>query len=184
MSGTDDISENRGLAAIRLWGPFSRAGLIVALLAFIADQLHKYWMIEIYRIADRGRVEVASFLDLVMVWNPGVSYGLFPADSETGRLVLVGFSLLAVIVLILWMSNVGSRLVAISIGLIVGGALGNMVDRIYYGAVADFFSFHFDGFYWYVFNIADVTITAGVIGLIIDWLIPSESAHHPGERSE
>src|SRR4030042_985008 len=101
-----------------------------------------------------------------------------------GRFSLSGVAvaLLAVAagaLLVLWMSNAASRLVAISLGLIVGGALGNIADRIMHGAVADFFSFHYAGYYWYVFNIADVAITAGVIGLIIDWLItpsPSEGS--------
>ena len=133
-------------------------------------------MIETYRIAERGRVEITPFFDLVMIWNRGISYGLLQQDSITGRLLLMVFSITAVTVLYLWMSNAASRLVAISLGLIVGGALGNIADRIMHGAVADFFSFHYAGNYWYVFNIADVAITVGVIGLIIDWLItPSPS---------
>jgi signal peptidase II len=157
----------------RVWGQYSVLGLVIAVIALAADQLHKYWMLEVYRIAEKGRVAVTPFLDLVMAWNPGISYGLFPADGATGRLVLVGLSALAVIALFLWMSNAGSRLIAIAIGLIIGGAVGNLIDRMVYGAVADFFSFHYAGFYWYIFNIADVTITAGVIGLIIDWLFGS-----------
>ena len=102
----------------------------------------------------------------------------------TGRLLLMVFSVTAVTVLYLWMSNAASRLVAISLGLIVGGALGNIADRVMHGAVADFFSFHYAGYYWYVFNIADVAITAGVIGLIIDWLItPSPPRAAAGRKA-
>ena len=172
---TDESAGER----IRLWGPYSSLGLILALFAFAADQIHKYWMIEIYRIAEKGSVAVTSFLNLVMVWNPGISYGLFPVDDPTGRLALVGLSLAAVAALCIWMSNASSRLLAVSLALIIGGALGNLTDRLVYGAVADFFSFHFAGYYWYVFNIADVTITAGVIGLIVDWLNLPKRAHHP-----
>jgi signal peptidase II len=157
-------------ASIRLWGRYSGLGAATALIALAADQLHKYWMIAIYGIGERGHVHVTSFLDLVMLWNPGISYGLLPQNGAMGRIALLAVSLIAVSAMLLWMGSASSRLVSISLGLIAGGALGNMVDRIVYGAVADFFSFHYAGFYWYVFNIADVAITAGVIGLFIDWL--------------
>lgn len=176
MSRSETETERARLGKLRLWGRFSLAGLVAAILALAADQAHKYWMIEAYHIADRGRVEVTPFFDLVMIWNHGISYGLLQQDSVAGRLLLMVFSIAAVTVLYLWMSNASSRLVAASLGLIVGGALGNIADRVMHGAVADFFSFHYAGYYWYVFNIADVAITAGVIGLIIDWLItPSPS---------
>ena len=176
MSRSETETEQGRFGKLRLWGRFSALGLAVAILALAADQAHKYWMIEVYRIGERGRVEVTSFFDLVMIWNHGISYGLFQQDGIAGRLVLTAFSVAAVTVLLLWSSNAANRLVAISLGLIVGGALGNIADRIMHGAVADFFSLHYAGYYWYVFNVADVAITAGVIGLIIDWLItPSPS---------
>ncbi|MGB0087113.1 MAG: signal peptidase II [Rhodomicrobiaceae bacterium] len=157
------------------WGRYSLLGIGVAIATFAADQIHKYWMIEIYRIGERGRVTVTSFFDLVMLWNRGISYGLLPQHSDAGRILLVVLALLAVFALLLWMGNTTARLVSISLGLIIGGALGNLADRLIYGAVADFFSFHYAGFYWYVFNIADVAITAGVIGLVLDWLRPSHT---------
>lgn len=174
MAEAQDQTETSS-GGIHLWSAYNRSALLIAVLVFAVDQLHKYWMLEIYRIAERGRVAVTSFFDLVMVWNPGISYGLLPQDSESGRLLLIGFSVVAVIALYLWMSNAHSRLVSVSIALIIGGALGNLTDRIVHGAVADFFSFHYAGFYWYVFNIADVAITVGVIGLILDWLLPSHT---------
>lgn len=176
MSRIETETEQGRFGKPRLWGRFSLAGLAVAILALAADQAHKYWMIQVYRIAERGRVEITSFFDLVMIWNRGISYGLLQQDGITGRVVLMVFSVAAVTVLYLWMCNAASRLVAVSLGLIIGGALGNIADRIMHGAVADFFSFHYAGYYWYIFNLADVAITAGVIGLIIDWLItPSPS---------
>lgn len=177
-AGMSDIGKEIGqswLGGTRLWGRYSVLGLVVAVLAFGADQLHKYWMLEIYRIAERGKVTLTSFLDLVMLWNPGISYGLLPQDSDTGRLALMAVSCVAVLALFVWIGNAASRLVALSLGLIVGGALGNIADRVVHGAVADFFSFHYAGFYWYVFNIADVAITAGVIGLMLDWLTTSHT---------
>ncbi|MDZ4790992.1 MAG: signal peptidase II [Hyphomicrobiales bacterium] len=152
------------------WGRYSAFGLAIAALVFAVDQAHKYWMIHVYEIAKRGKVSVAPYLDLVMVWNPGVSYGLLPQNSANGKLVLIGLSLVAAVALTLWLAHMVSRWTAASVGLIVGGALGNTVDRIVYGAVADFFSFHYASFSWYVFNIADVAIVAGVIGLLAESL--------------
>ena len=145
-------------------------GFGAAAAALALDQGHKYWMLDVYHMAERGRVAVTSFLDLVLVWNHGISYGLLRQDSDTGRVVLIGFSLAMAAALTLWMVNAASRLSAFSLGLIVGGALGNAADRIVHGAVADFFAFHYAGYHWYIFNIADVAIAAGVIGLLLDWM--------------
>jgi signal peptidase II len=175
MTEAHEKTGDSAIGGIRLWSSQSGVGLIVALFALAADQIHKYWMLEIYRIAEKGSVAVTSFLNLIMVWNPGISYGLFPAGDNTGRMALIGLSVAAIIVLYLWMANASSRLVAISIALIIGGAIGNLIDRLVHGAVADFFSLHFAGFYWYVFNVADVAITIGVMGLIVDWLFPGHT---------
>lgn len=161
------------IGQIRLWGAYSGFGLIIAVLALAADQLNKYWMIEIYQLGERGRVAVTSYLDLVMLWNPGISFGQLPQDSDLGRYLLIGFSIIAAVALTIYLAYAHSRLIAASVGLIIGGAVGNVIDRIVHGAVADFFSFHYAGYYWYVFNIADVAITLGVFGLLIDWIAPS-----------
>ena len=155
---------------LRLWGPLSGFGVLVTALAFALDQAHKYWMLEIYRIGERGPVELTPFLDLVMAWNRGVSYGLFAQQDTMGRLILVAISVAAVAGLLIWMARASTHFVALALGLIIGGALGNLTDRILHGAVADFFHFHYAGFSWYVFNIADVAICAGVIGLLLDWV--------------
>lgn len=147
-----------------------KLGLWVALFALAADQLHKFWMIEIYRIADRGRVMITPNFDLLITINPGVSYGLFAQDRGFGQYLLAGFALAISLLLVIWMRRTHFRLVAVSLGLILGGALGNALDRFIRGGVADFFSFHFNGFYWYIFNVADVWITLGVAGLVLDAL--------------
>src|SRR5262249_42892028 len=119
----------------------------------------------------RGRVAVTPFLDLEYVKNTGVSYGLFLQESRQGQWVLVGFAALAIGAMAVWLARgVSSRLVALSLGLIMGGAASNAIDRLTLGGVADFFALHALGFHWYVFNIADVAIVAGVIGLIYDSL--------------
>ncbi|MEQ8268455.1 MAG: signal peptidase II [Parvibaculum sp.] len=154
------------------WGPLSLFGMLVGLAGFVTDRLHKWWMLDIYGIAARGRVEITSFFDLVMAWNQGVSYGLFQAETATGVAILAGFALLVIFGLGLWLARVEHKATALAIGLVLGGALGNVYDRIAYGAVADFFSFHAFGFYWYIFNIADVWIGLGVALIILESVLP------------
>jgi signal peptidase II len=157
-----------------LWGPYSRLGLAVFLLTLVLDQAHKWWMLEVFNIEERGRVPVTPFLDLVFVKNIGISYSMFDQESYTGQIMLAAFGLAAALALWVWLARGASgRLLAVSLGLIMGGAIGNAIDRVVLGGVADFFSLHAFGFYWYVFNIADVAIVAGVIGLLYDSLMAS-----------
>jgi signal peptidase II len=159
--GTDDM---------KLWGPFSAAGMAVGLLAAAADQAFKVWMIGVFEAGQSGKIVLAPFFDLVMAWNRGISYGLLKQDSDTGRWMLIAVSILAIAGLAYWLAQIQNRLAALSIGLVLGGAAGNVIDRIRFGAVADFFSFHAGSFYWYIFNVADVAIVAGVAGLLFDSL--------------
>jgi len=149
-------------------GPWFRLGLGVALVALVLDQLSKWWIIHGYDLPARERVAVTPFFDLVMLWNPGISYGLFAQETDLGRYLLIGFAVVASLVLMVWIARAHRRLLAVALGLIVGGAIGNAIDRAIYGAVADFISLHAYGYYWYVFNIADMAIVAGVIGLLYD----------------
>ncbi len=161
------------LQSVWLWGPFSRICAWTAVSVFVVDQAHKWWMILGYRIAERGRVHLTPFLDLVYVVNRGVSYGLL---SWVGPWHLTGFAVLTALGLWIWLACAGtSRLMGVSLGLIIGGALGNALDRLLIGGVADFFSLHAWGFYWYVFNIADVAIVAGVVGLLYDSILVSRN---------
>ena len=158
-------------------------GLIAAALALIADQGSKLFMLYGEGFADMppaAAVPVLPFFNLMMVWNPGISYGLFPA-SGLGTALLIGLSVVAVVVLgwLLWRST--SWALAIGYGLIIGGALGNnLVDRLVYGKVADFFHFYGFGYDWYIFNVADVAITLGAISIIYDVLQPE----HPPTSNE
>jgi signal peptidase II len=157
-----------------LWGPLSPFGIGIALFILALDQAHKAWMLLIYRIQEKGRTPVTPFFDLVFVKNTGVSYGLFLQDSPQGQWLLAGFAALAVLAMAFWLARgIATRLVAGSVGLIMGGAASNAIDRLILGGVADFFSLHALGFYWYVFNIADAAIVAGVIGLLYDSFGPS-----------
>ena len=153
-----------------LWGPLSPLGLGIAALTVLADQAHKAWMLYVYDIGARGTIAITSFFDLVLVWNQGISYGLIPQQGVAGRWGLILFAFGASLALAVWLARLTSPLAAVSIGLIIGGAIGNAIDRIAYGAVADFFSLHAFGYQWYVFNIADTAIVAGVVGLLYESL--------------
>ncbi len=153
------------------WGPYSTTGYLWALFAFVADQGHKWWMLNVTGIKLGDRIEVTPFFDLILVWNKGVSYGLFQQEGLAGRIALGLFSLLAVIALAVWLArSPQTRLTATAIGLVMGGALGNALDRLIRPGVADFFSLHAYGYNWYIFNIADIAIVAGVVALLYDAL--------------
>ena len=157
-----------------LWGPLSLLGLSLTVAIVVLDQVHKWWMLSVFDIQSKGRVAVLPFLDLEFVKNTGVSYGLFLQNTRQGQWILAGFAGLAVCAMAIWLARgVTNKLVAISLGLIMGGAASNAIDRLNLGGVADFFSLHAFGFYWYVFNVADVAIVAGVVGLVYDSLVPS-----------
>ncbi|WP_026381335.1 signal peptidase II [Afifella pfennigii] len=149
--------------------PF-RLGAIAAVIALAIDQAFKLAMLGPYAMAEKGRIAVAPFLDLILVWNRGVSYGLLEQGSEAGRWLLIAIGLAGAGLFSYWLWRADRVLPALSLGLIIGGALGNVIDRIAYGAVADFFLIHIGAFEWYVFNLADVWIVAGVIGMILAWL--------------
>lgn len=154
-----------------LWGPLSPWGLGLAALVVVIDQLHKAWMLGPYDIQSKGRVAVAPFLDLTYVVNKGVSYGLLPMNSRLGQWLLAGFAGLAVVAMAVWLARgVTSRLLAASLALVMGGATSNAIDRLVLGGVADFFLLHAMGYQWYVFNVADIAIVAGVLGLLYDAL--------------
>lgn len=155
---------------MKLWGPYSAFGLSAALLAAAGDQLFKLWMIGLLEVHKPYPIPLYPFFDLVMAWNCGISWSLLKQDSEAGRWALVALSVSAVIALIGWLAQLHSRFLALSLGLIIGGAVGNVADRIRVGAVADFFYFHISWFQFPVFNLADVAISAGVAGLLLDVL--------------
>ena len=144
-------------------------GLAAAVAGVAIDQAHKAWMLGPFAIQEKGRVAVTPYLDLVMVWNRGVSYGLFTQSGEFGRWLLVVFGILGAGLFGWWLFTTHRLITTLSLGLVIGGAASNVIDRLLHGAVADFFLFHLGGFEWYVFNLADVWIVAGVIGLLLAW---------------
>ena len=161
-----------------------RMGLLVAGVAMAADQIFKYLLLyefDFINMRPFDRVEVLPFLDLVMVWNRGISYGLLQADSSLFTRLLTLFQLAAVTLLTWWLLRAERKFLGLGLGLVVGGALGNVIDRIRFSAVADFFHFHAGNFSFYVFNIADAAITLGVIVLLADaFLRPDQKSGNKG----
>jgi signal peptidase II len=158
-------------------------GLAAAAAALVADQGSKLLLLYGFGFAQMNaaqEVRILPFFNLVMVWNKGVSYGLFPASSPWGTAFLALFSSIAVVALGWWMWRAARPALAIGLGLVIGGALGNLIDRLVYGAVADFFHFHAFGFDWYVFNVADAAICFGVMALLYDALLKPEHGHPAG----
>ena len=151
-------------------------GALAALAMLVIDQGHKYWMLYWFDITNQQPVAIGPWLDLVLAWNPGISYSLFSATTDTGRMLLLGATLLAIAALAVWLWRAKSLMLSLALGLIIGGALGNAYDRFEYGAVADFFLFHIGTFSWYIFNLADCGIVAGVAILLYETMMAKPAA--------
>ena len=152
-------------------------GLAVAAVAAALDQLSKYALLQHFHEVGCGRQQepIAPFLDLVLTCNPGVSFGLF---NRTGVNSLV-FSMAAALItlgLVFWLGRVRATFLAVAIGLIIGGAIGNVVDRLRFGAVIDFLYFHAGAWYWPAFNLADSAICLGVAAMLLDGMLSRRAA--------
>jgi signal peptidase II len=149
-----------------------RPGILAALAVLVLDQASKLWLLDVFDIGRRGAVRITPFFDLVLAWNPGISFGWFQNEGQIAQIGLLAIKAVAVIVLSIWMARSRHRLAIVALGLIIGGAIGNAIDRFAYGAVVDFALFHlqFGGhtFNWYVFNLADTAIVVGVAALLYD----------------
>lgn len=146
-----------------------QVGIAGAVLGLAADQAHKWYMLGPFGISEADRVPALPFMDWVLVWNRGVSYGLFQQDSDFGRWTLIGIGVAASAFFARWMWSSTRIIPALAFGLIAGGGLSNAIDRLVRGAVVDNFQLHYAGYEWYVFNLADVWICAGVVGIVLSW---------------
>jgi signal peptidase II len=163
--------------------PAVRSGIVAAIAVLIADQASKLWLLFAFDIGRRGAVSVTPFFDLVLAWNTGISYGWFQTESPTAAAILLAIKAVAVVLLAVWMARSHTRTATIGLGLIIGGAIGNAIDRFAYGAVVDFALFHVQiagkTYNWYVFNLADVAIVVGVIALLYDSFLGTSAAKAP-----
>lgn len=165
------------------WGRLSAFGLAIALAACLLDQAVKFYLLLGLDLANRPPIALTRFFDLVLIWNTGISYGLLAGRGLLGQWALFSFKVVAVVFLWAWLSRTSTRLTAAALGLIIGGAVGNALDRLHWPGVLDFALFHIDTaawtFRWYVFNLADVAIVAGVIGLLYESMFSGSAAKAP-----
>ena len=161
----------------------ARLGAFVGLITLVLDQLSKLALLHWVDIETAQPIVVNAFFNLVLVWNRGISYGLFQQDSALGRYILLAVSIAATIALLVWMLYTDDKWLGLGLGLLAGGAIGNAIDRAAYGAVVDFVHLHWQGWSWYVFNLADAAIVAGVGILLYDSLV-TQREHPPSDRNE
>ena len=163
--------------------PRYRPGVVAALAVLALDQASKLWLLFVFDIGHRGAVKLTPFFDLVLAWNVGISFGWFQNDSPAAQIALMIIKAVAVIVLAIWMARSRTLLATLALGLIIGGATGNAIDRTAYGAVVDFALFHVQfgekTYNWYVFNLADAAIVAGVAALLYDSFLGVPAAKAP-----
>lgn len=143
-------------------------GIIVALAVVIIDQVSKYWLLYNYMLPKRDPVEITPFFNLVEVWNPGISFGMLTQFGLDNKTALIAIACGLIVMLVSWLNKVKHPFLARAIGLIIGGAVGNIIDRARLGAVFDFIDIHAYGYHWPAFNIADAAISIGVILIIFD----------------
>jgi signal peptidase II len=154
--------------------------LILGVLAL--DQLSKYWIITVLRLPEVGKIEISSIFDFTMVWNYGVSFGAFTADADWERWALVGLSCVIASIFSVWLTRATRQVTILALALVIGGAIGNVIDRVRYGAVADFLDFSAIHFPW-VFNVADSAITLGAILLALDMLLNPDEAPQSKQKA-
>jgi signal peptidase II len=150
-----------------------RLGLGIAAAIIVLDQLTKWWILAAV-MAPPQVVTLTPFLNIVLAWNRGISFSLFPLSAPYWPWILAGGAAAIAIALTVWLARMRNRWSAAAIGLVIGGALGNAVDRVRFGAVVDFIQLHWGQYYWPAFNLADSAITVGVVTLLLDALFHKE----------
>ncbi|WP_316236855.1 signal peptidase II [Bradyrhizobium sp. SZCCHNR1015] len=163
--------------------PRLRLGLIASFATLVIDQASKLWLLYVFDLPNRGTVRITPFFDLYLAWNIGISFGWLQSESALAQYGLMAVKAVAVVALGIWMARAESKLATAALGLIIGGAIGNGIDRLAYGAVVDFALFHIQiggtVYNWYIFNMADVAIVAGVAGLLYDSFFGAHAAKAP-----
>ena len=161
-------------------GRHTGLGLLAGLAVLAADQASKYWILHGLNLPELRSVAILPVLNFTMVWNRGITFGLLRGDGPQGAALLAAVALAVVLALGLWLRRAENRLIAIALGSIAGGAIGNVIDRLRFGAVVDFIHAHAFGWSWYVFNVADAAIVCGVAALVLDSALPRKPAPDAG----
>ncbi|MBL4615270.1 MAG: signal peptidase II [Magnetovibrio sp.] len=145
---------------------WKRLGWGLAFVVLVSDQITKWWILSLFQEAERPIFKITSFFNIVLAWNPGISFGMFGNAGAYSVEILIGLTLTISAVLAVWLMRAETRLTAWGLGLIVGGAIGNVIDRFRFGAVMDFLDVHVLGYHWPTFNIADSAIVIGAGALM------------------
>lgn len=143
-------------------------GLVMLFLIFLLDQISKYCILNIVNLPQKGSIPVIPFFNFTMVWNRAITFGMLGQFGSWGSVIFSVSAFVIAASLFIWMIRARKIWVIMSLGAIVGGALGNILDRLRFGAVVDFIHFHVAGWSWYVFNVADSAIVCGVVILLMD----------------
>jgi lipoprotein signal peptidase len=159
-------------------------GAAMALAILVLDQASKWWILEVFDLPSRVSVEVMPHLNLTMVWNRGITFGLLRSDSAWETALLAAIALAVVAALAAWLLRAERLRVALALGAVAGGAVGNVIDRVRFGAVVDFIHAHAWGWSWYVFNVADAAIVCGVGVLLLDSLLAGPPAAKPARLAD
>ena len=150
-----------------------KQGLLLAIVVIVLDQITKWVALSGLNLGENP-ITVTSFFNLVLVWNRGVSFGMFNNSGAYGPMILSGIAIAVTLGLLYWLRQAENRLTVIALGLVIGGALGNVIDRFRFGAVVDFLDFHIAGYHWPAFNVADAAICVGAVMLLLDGLLSPE----------
>lgn len=159
-------------------------GWTVAVAIFVSDQISKHLILNLFQDATQRYFEITPFFNIVLAWNPGISFGMFGDVGDHGPDILIGLSLIISAALAVWLTKAETRLSALAFGLIIGGALGNVIDRFRFGAVTDFLDVHVLGYHWPAFNVADSAIVIGAALIVWESLFAKPSQEDDNEQKD
>lgn len=162
--------------------PLFRLGLTLIVVAFVLDRVSKWWITDVLDLPAVQMVQILPIFNLQWAENRGVSFSMFTADGDLGRWALVAMTSAIVIGLGIWLRSVQTKLLACAIGLVIGGALGNIFDRALYGYVIDFLQFHVGDWSFAIFNVADSCISAGAALLLWDSFFGPDAKKKPSAK--
>jgi len=158
---------------LRAWKAY---GWGLAVFAVAVDQISKFLIIQIFSDSVQPYYGITPFFNIVLAWNRGVSFGLFGGAGENGPLILIGLTLVIIGGLAVWLVKAETRFSAVGLGLIIGGALGNVIDRFRFGAVTDFLDLYVMGYHWPAFNFADSFVVVGAAALLLESFFVSDES--------
>ena len=159
-------------------------GWTVAVAIFVADQISKWLVLNLFQDSMQRYFEITPFFNIVLAWNPGISFGMFGDVGDHGPTILIVLSLVISVALAVWLTKAETRLSALAIGALIGGALGNVIDRFRFGAVTDFLDVHVLGYHWPAFNVADSAIVIGAALIVWESLFAKPAQDDNNEQTD